>query len=125
MKTVRLLRRLLVCWVAISVAATGVVPRCEAASAAAARTPRPCCCGCPGECKCGRGCACLTPQPAPAKPTGADKNDPRVKPAEPSVPGVWVCESRETCATAPASPRHVTALTRFPSLRVLEVRIQT
>ena len=123
MTAVPLFRRLLACSVAICIAATGLMPRCDAASVTSDAS-RPCCCGCPGECQCGRACACLTPQPAPAKTNGTEKADPRAKPAEPSVAGMFAAKPPAS-VSAYGAAHSLTALTRFPSLRTLEVRIQT
>ena len=117
-------RRVLACSMAICVAVTGLMPRCGAAPTRP-EARRTCCCGGPGECRCGDACACLTPQPAPANTNGAEKADPRVKPAEPSVPGASAAANKATDAVVRGGPRPLTALTRFPSLRALEVRIQT
>lgn len=117
-----LIRRLLACLLAVNVAAAGVPPRCEA-TPAPADAPRPCCCGCPGQCLCGTACACLTDQPSPVRPALPEKsNDLRL------VLGLNAATALKAAAEPIAvqgSVRPATTLALFPSLRALEVRIQT
>ena len=122
MKTVLPFRRLLACWVAISVATAGFAPRCEAMSVAA-EVARPCYCGCPGECRCGDACTCLARHPAPVRPATPEKvDDPRL------VLGLNVATVVAALAEAVAAQGSfgpATTQAGFPSLRTLNVRIQT
>ena len=115
-------RRLLTCWVALCVAATGLVPQCEAAPVPS-DVQRPCCCGGPGACRCGDACTCLSPLRQPARADGAEKAEPR------PVPQAEVRTVRTVARLAFVAGagvrRSETTLTLFPSLRILEVRIQT
>lgn len=122
MKTAPLFRRLLACWVAISVAAAGISPGCEAAAVGAGVSQR-CCCGCPAECRCGDACGCMAGRPTPVGPAVPEKADDlrlvlglnaSTAPAAAPSPAV---------GRGPARPP--TTLAPFPSLRALEVRIQT
>lgn len=122
MKTVPPFRRPLAGLLAILIAAAGVTPPCEAASTSA-DVSRLCRGECPGECTCGDECTCLTRHSAPAEPATPQNSDaPRVVFGLDETAAVAVVP---TLVVRDAVERPAATLTHFPSLRTLEVRIQT